>query len=168
MMTGIQTNQTLKAIAVSMALFVAPLLFLSSNQAAASNESEKPNATLRFSLSDNKHGFPSDEAKENFDCTDKIYAVTELQGFDKGKYTVEFRWLDPEGGTRERTQYDFFVRDQPTTKLWAWLVLHRAKGASMVQWINPAAGLEEFIGQWRLELLINGKELKQGEFEVSC
>ncbi len=124
-------------------------------------------ADLIFSLSD-QHGAPLDQSKENFDCSDKIYAVTNLHGFDKGKHAIEFRWSEPNGETRERTQYDFFVREEPNVKLWAWLELTRGQGAAMFQWLNPAAGLEEFIGQWSVDLLVDGEKVASNRFEVTC
>ena len=128
----------------------------------------KGSSTLFFSLSD-RHGFPVGEQLTNFDCSDKIYAVTELSNFKgEDKHGIEFRWIDPHGETRERTRYDFFMRSEPTTKLWAWLELSRAKGAGMIQWLNPAAGLEEFIGEWKLELLLDGKTINNDHFEVNC
>lgn len=130
-------------------------------------ESKREYSSLRFTLSD-EHGFPLEESKENFDCLDKIYAVTELSHLKSGKHAIEFKWVDPSGVAREHTNYDFYISDKPSIKLWAWLELSRAQGASMMQWLNPAAGLEEFIGQWELELLVDDKTIQQGKFEVSC
>jgi len=154
-----------KAIVFAMALFFA--LYNHNTTAKSPKKNNLPTASLRFALSD-QHGFPLDEAKTNFDCLDKIYSVTELTGFEKGKHTVEFKWFEPNGSIQERTVYDFWVRDKPSTKLWAWLELSRARGAGMLQWLNPAAGLEEFIGNWELRLLIDGKQYNSGNFEVSC
>ncbi|WP_353414084.1 hypothetical protein [Arenicella sp. 4NH20-0111] len=160
-----------KAIRILMALFVVMVLGLSVSSGAHSEnnfESKLPkSASLRFTLSD-ELGFPQDQSKDSFDCLDKIYAVTDVKGFKKGKHIIEFRWVDPSGDTRERTVYDFFVRDKPSTKLWAWLELSRGQGAGVVQWLNPAAGLEEFIGKWELKLLIDDKEFKSDEFDVNC
>ncbi len=124
-------------------------------------------ATLRFALPD-KHGFPNQEPKTHFDCSDKIYSVTEVSGLSKGRHVVSFEWIDPSSDLRENTTYDFYVRDEASTKLWAWLELSRASGAGMLQWLNPAAGLEEFIGQWDVNIIINDKKYKSSSFEVSC
>lgn len=124
-------------------------------------------SSLRFALPD-QHGSPMKESQKHFDCLDKIYAATNLSNLEKGKHDIEFRWTDPSGDPRESTQYAFYITDEPKAKLWAWLELSRAKGAAMIQWINPAAGLEEFIGVWHVELFVDGKSLQKGEFEVSC
>ncbi len=155
-----------KAITIVMALLFSTLVYSAEPQPAGEAEAD-PETSLRFALSDT-HGFPKDDATESFDCLDKIYAITELTHFEKGKHQVEFRWLEPRGTTRERTVYDFWVRDKPSTKLWAWLELSRAKGAGMLQWLNPAAGLEEFLGSWEVRLFIDGKEYNSAGFEVSC
>lgn len=152
-----------KAISFALALFIFATPFLS----VATADTPKKSASLRFTLSD-ELGFPQDESKEGFDCLDKIYAVTTVKGFKKGKHIIEFKWIAPSGETRERTVYDFFVREKPTTKLWAWLELSRGQGAGVVQWLNPAAGLEDFIGQWELQLLINDREYSSKEFDVNC
>ncbi len=136
---------------------------------AISNDhrTNRTTGSLRFTIPD-QHGFPENESQKHFDCLDKIYAVTELANLDKGKHEIEFQWTGPNGASREHTKYDFYITNKPSTQLWAWLELSRAKGAAMIQWINPAAGLEEFIGVWEVELFVDGKSLKKGEFEVSC
>lgn len=134
---------------------------------ASTSSAANISASLRFSLSD-QHGFPLHESKTNFDCSDKIYSVTEVSGLAKGKHIIAFEWVDPSSDVRERTEYDFFVREEPTTKLWAWLELSRATGASMLQWFNPAAGLEEFIGEWDVNILIDDKKYNTSKFDISC
>lgn len=150
---------------IVMAFFLV-LLILFTPQTHA-NSDIKENSTLHFTLR-GEHGFPSKETVKSFDCLDRIYAVTELSYFKKGEYTIEFHWVDPDGNTRETTKYDFLMRKEPKTELWGWLELSRAKGAGMIQWLNPAAGLEEFIGFWTVELVLNGKTINKGQFEVLC
>jgi len=149
------------------------LLYASSSTGSAEAEQDKgeharPSHTILFSLGD-KHGFPQKEPKSEFDCLDKIYATVELSDYDLGKHHFAIVWTDPTGDDRERTEYDFHVRDnnQPT-RLWSWLSLRRADGAGMLQWLNPAAGLEEFVGPWTIEVRINNKKIDSGSFEVSC
>lgn len=149
----------------------AALVFISGSVLGATSpsaikQSEK-SASLRFTIAD-RHGFPFEESRNHFDCLEKIYAVSEVRNFNKGKHEIEFRWVAPDGDPREHTRYDFFVTDNPKVNLWAWLELSRAQGASMIQWINPAAGLEEFIGFWEVEIFVDGKSIKKEDFEVSC
>ena len=149
-------------------VFTVALLFLSAAFSVSKAQiPPEPTASLRFALAD-KHGFPLPKSRSKFDCQDKVYAVTQASHFAKGKHAIEFRWIDPYGKTLERTRYDFFVDKKPTTKLWAWLELSRGKGAGVVKWLDPTAGLENFIGEWELELILNGKTYNQGTFEVNC
>lgn len=104
---------------------------------------------------------------EQFDCSDKIYTVVELGKFPKGKHQVSVRWIDPHDETRENTRYQFHVHGEQT-RIWAWLSLSRGVGAGMLQWIDPSAGLEDFIGPWTVHVMIDGKRLGGGKFEVSC
>ncbi len=158
------TASSKKAAIVSAAF----LLFSVFGSHAGRDEQRKNvEAELKFALSD-EHGFPNNFIDHEFDCSDKIYAVTELSELQQGKRQIEFRWIDPSGKTRERTQYDFFPDEESNAKLWAWLELSPAKGAILVRWLNPAAGLEEFIGEWSLELYVDKKRVQTDEFQVAC
>ena len=126
-----------------------------------------PSATLEFNLAD-KHGAPNKQALSKFDCLDKIYAVTDVKNMPKGKHAIEYRWMNPHGETQETTRYNFHVKEAAVTNLWSWLKLSRGKGAGLFQWLDPSTGLEEFIGEWTVELFVNGKELQRASFEVNC
>jgi len=115
----------------------------------------------------NEHDVPRSESQEVFDCTDKVFSVVELKDFPAGKHQLSVRWFDPSDTVREHTRYDFNVRN-PTTRLWAWLSLSRGFGGGMLQFINPAAGLEDFIGIWKIDVKIDGESVGAGSFEVSC
>lgn len=120
-----------------------------------------------FALADENNA-PLREAKLEFDCTDKIYAVTELSGYLPGQYDFSVKWKDPSGTQREHTQYPFHVHNKREHRLWAWLLLSRARGAGMLTFINPAAGLEEFIGEWTVEVSIDNEVVNSNKFIVSC
>ena len=91
----------------------------------------------------------------------------ELSDYPVGTYQLSVAWIDPALDVRERTEYEFRVRESET-RLWAWLTLSRATGAGLLQWINPAAGLEEFVGGWRIEVSVNDQKLASSDFEVVC
>ncbi|GGZ98435.1 hypothetical protein GCM10008090_03630 [Arenicella chitinivorans] len=154
----------LKAIIAMMAFLVSGAAI--SQDIATEPSDVKPDQQLYFTLPD-EHAFPQADAIENFDCSDKIYSVITLSNFPKGKFHIAFIWTDPAGTDRERTEYPFYVREDEE-KLWAWLQLSRATGAGMLQWINPAAGLEEFIGPWHVTVEVDGKKVASGSFDVSC
>ena len=156
-------------------LFTATLLSILSGTAARAGQqadtelpASAPKAAQQvyFTLAD-QHGFPKAESLTNFDCSDKIYIVVELSDYPPGRHELSIRWIDPADTLREQTQYPFHVRE-PTTRLWAWLSLGRAQGAGMLQWLNPAAGLVEFIGPWTTEVRIDNRKIAGPEFIVTC
>ena len=121
---------------------------------------------LYFALED-ENGLPQASKQTTFDCSDKVYQMVELSNYSPGRHHLSVRWVDPNSKTRELTEYWFHVKTKET-KLWAWLSLHRATGAGLMQWINPAAGLEEFIGLWNVEVRVDDKPIGKPQFEVSC
>lgn len=137
-----------------------------SDAAVESDPSKTKHHNLYLSLGD-EFNVPLKQGQDIFDCTDKIYSVVELFSYPLGKHHLSVRWRDPNGTVREHTQYDFHVRNN-NTRLWAWLVLSRGFGGGMLQWANPAAGLEDFIGIWEIDVKINGKPIDKNNFEVSC
>lgn len=161
----------LKAITVVMAFLLIALSNVNAADATAGKaaedvQSEQPSKHIYFSLAD-ELGFPIPEGRDAFDCTDKIYTVVELENFPMGRHELSILWIDPAETSREHTKYAFHVR-QKETRLWAWLRLSRATGAGMLQWLNPAAGLEEFIGPWTVEIRIDNKKIATEKFQVSC
>ncbi|WP_147251002.1 hypothetical protein [Arenicella xantha] len=166
---GIKVKQSSTILKVT-TLFVVAFLFApfssASNDKSDSVNNSEASHKLYFALPD-KHAFPQQEAKTEFDCSDKIYSVIELTNFKHGRHAITIVWTDPSGTDRERTEYPFSVFEKET-RLWGWLELSRARGAGMLQWLNPAAGLEEFIGPWVATIYIDGKKLESGSFEVLC
>ncbi len=114
-----------------------------------------------------KQGVPLNKPADQFSCSDKIYAVMELNGLPKGQYQLDAQWQDPRGSDREHTKYPFKAT-RKKERIWVWLKLHRAPEAALVQFANPSAGMDEFIGRWKLRLLLNGKPLATKEFNVLC
>lgn len=167
---GIKTQYTSRFEKVT--LFAVAFLFaqmasaVSPDNSGDTQDANVSSHTLYFALPD-QHASPQHEARTEFDCSDKIYSVIELSNFKHGRYAITIVWTDPSGADRERTEYPFSVFE-PETRLWGWLELSRATGAGMLQWLNPAAGLEEFIGPWTATIYIDGKKLVSGSFEVLC
>lgn len=126
----------------------------------------KPSQKIYFAIAD-QHQRPLTEERESFACSDKIFTVIELSHYPIKKYQLSVRWYDPANKLRENTQYPFTISKEKT-RLWAWLSLSRGTGAGMWQWINPAAGLEDFVGPWKVEVYINNKRVDSKEFSVDC
>ena len=112
-------------------------------------------------------GVPGNTAAEDFGCSDTIYAVVESHGLAKKKHFLEAVWRDPHGKDRERTRYPFWVqRDQE--RIWVWLKLHRPGEAALVQFVNPSAGMDEFIGEWQIRLFLADTPITTKKFRVIC
>ncbi len=112
-------------------------------------------------------GVPLAQPTAEFGCTDAIYAVLELHGLEKTEHTLNAVWRDPHGQERERTEYPFRVhRDRE--RIWVWLKLHRSPEAALVQFVDPGAGLGEFVGDWEVQLFIDGKSISKQNFTVIC
>lgn len=114
-----------------------------------------------------KDGVPLNLPGTDFSCTDTIYAVIEISNLDKTKHQLDATWRDPSGRDRERTRYPFWVR-RDKERIWVWLKLHSSPEAALVRWANPSAGMEEFIGEWELDLLVDGNSIGKQTFKVLC
>ena len=114
-----------------------------------------------------KDGVPLNRPGDNFGCSDTIYAVIELKDVSPEKHELEAFWRDPAGKDRERTRYPFWVR-RDRERIWVWLKLHSPPESALVQWANPSAGMEEFIGEWEIRLFIDGQQIERKKFEVIC
>ena len=107
------------------------------------------------------------QAQATFNCDDKIYSVINFQNYETAMYDIRVVWTDPFDKEREVTEFPYFVNSD-NIYAWSSLSLHRGVGAGMLQWINPAAGMEEFIGEWRIRVFINNQSTAEGTFEVLC
>ena len=112
-------------------------------------------------------GIPLAQPDTEFSCHDKIFAVIEVDGLSEDKHRLDAVWLDPLGKDREHTTYEFMVYGN-TTKLWVWLKLHRSMEAAVVAFMNPSAGMDEFIGKWELRIAIDGQPIEKKSFSVNC
>ena len=144
------------------ALMVVALLFSVMSTAA--------NATslIAYTAAEGEQSKPSAQKEQHFECSEQIFTVLEVSDYPAGKYDLAVKWIDPTRDVREHTQYPFTVGSAGNTKLWAWLELSRAPGAAMISWLNPAAGLEEFVGTWDVEVKIDNRLVSTLQFDVIC
>ncbi len=134
--------------------------------AKSADDKKQVSSKIYFALG-NEYELPLKEERNYFSCSDKIFTVIELNNLPRTKYDLAIVWKDPSNNERERTEHPFTVaRDE--TRLWSWLSLSPSEGAAMIQWINPAAGLEEFVGPWTVDILINNRKISSKSFEVIC
>lgn len=122
--------------------------------------------SIKLLLSD-QFEYENSTAKSSFNCDQKVFAVIELHNYPKATHNITVNWLDPHDKQRESTQIPTYPVNA-ITYTWASLSLHRDVTAGMLQWINPAAGMEEFIGEWKVNVLIDGKLEKTKQFTVVC
>ena len=114
-----------------------------------------------------QEGKPLAQPATEFSCHDKIFAVIEIEGLSQDRHKLDAVWRNPAGKDREHTEYEFSMRDSPT-RLWVWLKLHRSMEAAVVAFMNPSAGMDEFIGEWTLSLAIDDKPIAIKSFSVLC
>lgn len=118
-------------------------------------------------------GVPLSEPTTEFACSDKIYAVVEVNDPElKGQNTtknllLQAVWRDPHQQDREHTEYNFSLFNGHA-RVWVWLKLNRSSESALVQFINPSAGMDEFIGEWQLRLKIDGELIDKRKFAVLC
>ena len=110
---------------------------------------------------------PLHERQDTFECEQVVYTVIEMSDVSLGSHQLEILWFDPSQTNRETTRYGFTV-SSPQERIWAWLKLHRASGSGMLKWLDSSAGLEEFIGDWRVEVKVNGRDIGGTSFRVIC
>lgn len=114
-----------------------------------------------------QEGRPLAQPATEFSCHDKIFAVIEIGGLSKHKHKLDAVWRDPVGKDREHTAYEFTAHGG-TARLWVWLKLHRSMEAAVVAFMNPSAGMDEFIGEWKLRVAIDDKPIDVKSFSVLC
>lgn len=112
-------------------------------------------------------GVPVPKPASEFSCSDKIYAVIEFSGLTKETHKLDAVWRDPHGKDREFTEYEFQAHSGQE-RIWVWLKLHRPAEAAIVSFLNPSAGMDEFIGKWELHLAIDDKPFETKSFNVLC
>ena len=111
-------------------------------------------------------GQPTPDVVTDFDCSDRIYLVLEAQGLEQKKHQLAVKWFNPVNEQQELTKYKF--DGHPYSRVWAWLQLSGPPGAVIGQVFDPAFGMEDFIGKWQVQVLLNSKKLDQIEFNVLC
>jgi len=159
-------SQSFKKATVVLVAFLCSLSLASKANTKASDAKKPVSSKIYFALG-NEYELPLKEERNYFSCSDKIFTVIELNNLPRTQYDLTIVWKDPSNNERERTEHPFTVaRDE--TRLWSWLSLSPSEGAAMIQWVNPAAGLEEFVGPWTVDILINNRKISSKSFEVIC
>lgn len=106
-------------------------------------------------------------SQKSFNCDDQVFTVIKFANHKPKLHQINISWKDPNGTERENNSFPFFVTEKETLA-WASLKLHRSVGAGMLQWVNPAAGMEEFIGTWSIDVEVGSLLKRTANFEVLC
>jgi len=133
---------------------------------AAASDVSPPSHKIYFTA-DARGSVPGTDAAKKFTCNDQVFTVLEASHYPKDDYDVVVTWTDPAGRERERTNYQFVPRAK-TTRVWSWLRLHRGAGAAVMSVFDSSAGLAGFVGEWTVQVAVNGKLLEKNTFEVLC
>lgn len=146
-------------------IFIIALLLMS--QAAFAQGKTQYNTYLSVQ---SEKGTPVQTPTKHFDCTDKIFAVIEVESQDKDavkEHLLIVKWFNPGDKLEQKTRYEFTSFGKGT-RLWAWLKLSAPSGASIGKIFDPAFGMGEFIGQWIAQVEIDGKKIDKHQFDVLC
>lgn len=119
-----------------------------------------------FVTSSIENGVPVSSLNSEFNCTDKIFAVIDIQGLRNGEHTLNVDWIDPSGKRREQTTYSFHRAG--SIRITVWLKLHPPRGATLLSAFNPALGMGDFIGRWQIRMRVDQSALAQKWFSVLC
>lgn len=121
---------------------------------------------------ESERNLPDYNAKKHFSCKEQMFSVIAINNKEFIKdYTViipaYIKWINPQGHVQERTQIQIPLFNGKG-RSFAWLKLHQPSGASMLGFVNDTLGLEEFIGDWTIQLEINNQTISEYPFSVLC
>lgn len=122
--------------------------------------------------SESDRNIPDYKAKYNFSCKEQMFSVIEIDNKEFIKdYTViipaHIKWINPQGNVQERTHIQIPLFNGKG-RSYAWLKLHQPSGASMLGFVNDTLGLEEFIGDWKIQLEVNNQTIAEYPYSVIC
>lgn len=143
---------------------IAGLVFALAHQPALG---QKSTVDRFYFTAHSEEKIPSVEPMSAFDCSEMIYSVAHFGSLERGRYDFEVVWNDPTGKQREKTEFSFHTLGGEK-RVWAWIKLHRPTGSSFFSFFDPTAGMEDFIGQWKILFRLNGKKVAQKSFTVDC
>ena len=125
-----------------------------------------PDLTVHFTAIA-EDGVPAHADQREFDCGDIIHAVLHARHLDGPEHLLEADWTDPLGTVRERTRQRFRAIDN-SAYVWLWLRLHRPSGSALLQAFDPGAGMGEFMGEWTVDMRLDGRRIAREKFTVYC
>lgn len=125
-----------------------------------------PEYSISFSSQEN-NGLPLITDETKFDCSDQIYTIIDATNLSDKAIEATIVWKNPAAEIQEKTPLNLYPVDGKALG-WAWLKLHKTTGASMLSFLDDSMGMENFIGDWQIELMINNKRVAERTFNVLC
>jgi len=141
---------------------VATLLFVVSGSASAAT----PAYNVYLTTQANGTIEPANRERQ-FDCSDVIYLFVESASTNALAAELKAVWSDPAGKDRVTARREF-QRGEGGYWSWSGLQLNRPAGASIMRLVNPAAGMDAFIGEWSVQVVVNDRKITTLTFDVLC
>ena len=137
-------------------LFSFILLLISNSASSGQTKSINYKAILTNNLSKITH-------LKEFKCEDKI--ILYFSWLDlKGNHFLKAYWYKPGGKLQETTEHKFNSVNKKLNT-WLWLKLNKGKNRGF---IVPESGGSDFIGEWFIEIFLDGEFLEKKRFQVIC
>ena len=140
---------------------------LNKENSSPTDKAENPDLPQQVLFLSSTFTEEASEESTQFNCEDQIFLIIKFINNPPKLHQIQAIWKDPTDQEREHNSFPFFVSEKSPTA-WVSLKLHRSVGAGMLQWINPAAGMEEFIGNWTVDVKIGSLLKETLKFEVLC
>lgn len=163
------TRQKLIAILLSLLFFVAH----NDSSLAVNSKPKKIEITKRGHSPDGygrvyvTNDLNTRKPVEGFDCKDTVYVVVPDVA-RKGSHKLEVYWIPPSSGARqEYTKAGFAVETMPMDA-YALLKFNNSLAGRLFTGIDPSAGMEKFIGKWKVKVYMDEKLIADKSFFVIC
>ncbi|MDH4226459.1 MAG: hypothetical protein OEV59_01710 [Deltaproteobacteria bacterium] len=103
-----------------------------------------------------------------FGCRDKIYLYAEFISLSPGPHKAEALWYNPRGKFQDRSVHEFATKQGEGYAVRLWIEMNPSFGGRALGGIDPSIGMKDFIGNWTVELLLDGKRVGERSFAVIC
>ena len=101
-----------------------------------------------------------------YDCSEKVQLTMDFANIPAGYNEVVVNWFRPDGTIQETTTIPLGEATSQRTS--SWISLKPAQGAGVFRWLDPSAGMSDFIGPWQAIVFLNGTQVSTAEFAVDC
>ncbi|MGI9317490.1 MAG: hypothetical protein ACR2QW_09185 [bacterium] len=107
-----------------------------------------------------------------FGCDDTIYLFLESSDKSLPGVSLDAVWKNAASGLRHETSNPFTLQ-KSGKRYWSWSGIEFHPGGSgplnlFNMFLDPAAGREKFIGEWKVYAEVEGRYQKQLDLKVLC